>query len=170
MRRQPDFKFIAWVLGGFVALAVGVHFLHAVQLSRSESLLLRQAERAESKEDPTKADYPAAARHLQRYLGYHPGDTDALTRLGAALDAQAKLSNADKDKAAAYKVLDQVILRDPERSDARRRAGELAVLFGDYAHAKNLLEPLIRKSPDDGQVERLLGICDYAAEKYAEAA
>jgi tetratricopeptide (TPR) repeat protein len=169
MRRHVDFKFIACVLVGLVALGVGVHFLHAFQVSRSQALLLRQAEQAEGKEDPGKTDYRQAARYLQRYLGYRPSDTDTLARLGKDLDEAAKQSNSDKDKLATYKVLDQVVLRDPERSEARRRAAELAIYFGEYAHAKNLIEPLAKKHPNDGDLQRMQGICAIAAKEYDEA-
>jgi tetratricopeptide (TPR) repeat protein len=170
VRKRIDIKFVACVLGGLVALGVGVHFLHAFQVNRSQALLLRQAERAESREDPAKADYRQAARYLQRYLGYRPDDTDALARLGAALDEVAKQTNAEKDRAAAYKVLDRVVLQDPARSAVRRRAAELALHFGDAAHARNLLEPLARQNPDDGHLERLLGICEFAAGNHVAAA
>jgi tetratricopeptide (TPR) repeat protein len=173
MRRYIDFKFVACVLVGLVALGVGVHFLHAFQLSRSQTLLLKQAERAESEEDPAKADYRKAAHHLQRYLGYRPDDTDALTRLGTVLDKAAKQSNSERDKAAAYKVLDQVVRRDPGRSETRRRAAELAMHFGEYAHAKNLLEPLVDQARTekrkDGGLWLMEGICEVAAKNYKAA-
>src|SRR5205823_10784868 len=79
---------------------------------------------------------------------------------------------------AALAVLEKVLLGDPGRDDVRLRAARLAIDLRQYPEARDHLELLVlnERTPREGgtasagELLDLLGQCDEAEGKYAEAA
>src|SRR5262249_44015218 len=156
MRRRLNTKLFVCLLLALLVMAVGVHFLHAYQVRRGASGLLDQAAKAEEEER-----YADAAKFLNHYLGYVPEDTDALARYGFALD---KLPPVPTMRLKALLVFDQVLRLEPERTDVRRRLVTLAMEMARYQEAVDHLGILLKGSPQDAELEEVLGRC-YEAEK-----
>src|SRR5438045_9787909 len=112
--RTVNLRFFAYLLLAAVAMATGVHFLHAFQVSRNARALLDQANVA--KEEDSRED---ELRYLSQYLGYAPDDNDARERYGILLDETPGAAPATRLK--AFLVLEEVVRRDPGRHELRRR-------------------------------------------------
>ena len=164
MRRRLNVKFLVISLVGFASASVGVHQLHGYQVKRNASSLLRQADRAESGGDVVEAN-----KFRERYLAYVPDDRDVLMKYSLTL-ASDEIAKTAKERAQALAVLEKALLRDPGRDDARRRAARLAMDLRQLPDAKGHLEILVKSTPDDGESELLLGRCQEADGKFAEAA
>src|SRR5262249_49457545 len=104
---------------------------------------------------------------LSRYLKFAPEDTESLARMGLLLDKQAVKNPALRER--AFFVLDQVLRREPGRSDVRRTAVRLAMTLKRYGDAKAHLVFLMAEAPADGELFHLLGSCEAGAGKYADA-
>jgi tetratricopeptide (TPR) repeat protein len=166
-----NLRFLAVAVVLLALPAVGVHFLHGYQVQRSSHLLLRQATEAE-----TAGDHLKSAGYLRRYLALDPQSTDALVRLGIALDENGKKTKADKDRMQALMVLEQGARRDPDRVELHRRLVDLNMDYGDFLTAKHHFDALQRKNyVDDAALLKLKGDWELAANKdaggkYAQAA
>jgi tetratricopeptide (TPR) repeat protein len=165
MKTKVNIKLLAFLLGGAVLFAVGVHFLHGFQERRNASALLKQAERAEA-----DGQNEQAVKHLRTYLGFVPDDTAALARYGLLLE---RLARSPGGRSQALLVLEQVLRRQPERNDIRQKLIDLAMhpQIARYGDARAHLELLLRGSgANDGTLEHQLGLCHEAAGDFREAA
>ena len=85
MKRRLNIKFFLIPLGCLVPLVAGIHAVPpGVQVGRSADLLEQRAERAEQ-----AGDLDEAEKYWKRFLGYEPGDVDALTSYGLLLERRA---------------------------------------------------------------------------------
>ena len=66
-------------------------------------------------------------------------------------------------------MLDQVLRRDADRPDVRRKAADLAMSLNRFTDAQEHLVVLLQGAPDDGALEGLLGECQTRNAKYKEA-
>ena len=149
MKRQINFKFVAVLLAATLILGVGVHFLHAYQFRRNAAIFLDQADQAKE-----KGDSQQAAAFYGRYLGFVPGDVPTLANYGLALDEWGEKSKSRKTRARAYFILEQVLLRDPQRRDVRIRCTTLAMeVLGRFEEAKEHLKLLQKDPPQDADLE-----------------
>src|SRR5436305_6005263 len=103
MRKSLNIKYLGYWLAAILVLGVGVHFLHGFQVKRNAGALKEQAEKAEE-----AGDLRHAADYFRQYLGFVPGDTDALARRGLLL-ANEKLATSARACLEAYLVLDAVL-------------------------------------------------------------
>ncbi|HTU19783.1 MAG TPA: tetratricopeptide repeat protein [Gemmataceae bacterium] len=161
MRRTLNLKFAACLVVLLALFGTAVHFLHGYQVKRNASALLDQARRAREEGLDDKA-----AEYLGNYLRYVPGDDDALAEYALLLD---KLAKSPKAQMRAYLVLDQVLRRQPERQDIRRRLAELAMKFGRFNDGEEHLSQLRQDPPKDAEIEELLGRCQLGRSKYRPA-
>jgi tetratricopeptide (TPR) repeat protein len=176
MRRTLHLVRTAVVLVALALLGVGVHFLHAFQVTRNSGVLLDQADQARKDADAAKkagdqakADESLgkAADYLSRYLGFHPTDADALARYGLAAEELAK---TPAQKGRAFLVLEKALRLAPERADVRRRLAKLAVDIGRTLDAREHLTSLLDgPSPNDPELEFLLARCEEADAHFWEA-
>src|SRR5207302_4956931 len=97
-------------------------------------------------------------RYLGQYLRYDPEDNDVRVRYALLLASRPKAPRADLDKALTR--LEEVLHRDPERHDVRRKVAELAMRLGRLGSAVEQLKKLLDEvSPQDAELEGLLGQC-----------
>src|SRR5947207_6676875 len=108
-----------------------------------------------------------ATEYLARYLGFVPTDHDALARYGLLLDKQATTYKARR---RVFEVLQQVLVREPERDDIRRREVNVAMKLERFIAARDHLNLLLQTSPTDPELERLFGECEDGNRQYAKAA
>ena len=156
--RTLNLRVLALLFVAGLAVAGATHVVHGFQVQRNANTLLREARRAQEADRSWDAvDY------LRRYLALVPADTDAMAELGLLLaDLNAR--------GQALQSLEQVLRREPDRMEVRRRLVELAIEIRRYADARNHLEEhLLKSSPNDGELLDLLGQCQ-AAEGYDEQA
>ncbi|HBI44281.1 MAG TPA: hypothetical protein DDY78_15730, partial [Planctomycetales bacterium] len=175
MRRVLRLGRTAVVLAVFVVLAVGVHFLHAFQVTRNASVLKDLAEQAQQQADEAKKAGDAdkadkslakAADYLGRYLGFHPDDPDVLARYSLLLNELAK---SPLQKGRAFFVLEKAVRLDPARDDVRRKLVDLAVSIHRTLDAREHLKILLEASPDDAELEYQMGRCEETDGHFADA-
>jgi tetratricopeptide (TPR) repeat protein len=164
MKRKLNKKLFIWLLAGTIVLGGAVHGVHILQAKQTAKGLLRMADEAEGKDPP---DLVKAADYLYRYLQFVPKDHKTLARYGLILDKQA--DKKPKLRERAFMVLDQAVRLDPERSDVRLVVVRLAMNLRRFADAKVHLAVLLEAAPKDGELHRLLGMCEAGAGKYKEA-
>src|SRR5262249_28276782 len=142
MKRQINFRFAAALLVGTLVLGVGVHFLHGYQFRRNAAIFLEHAEQAKE-----KGDWQQAADFYGRYLGFVPEDVATLANYARALDEWGGKSKSWRTRARAYLILEQALLREPQRRDLRIRGVNLALELGRFEEAKEHLKFLRKDSP-----------------------
>lgn len=161
MRRQVNTRFLLWTLGTVVVSAVLVHFLHAFQVRRNTGALLQQAQSALD-----KGDRGRALHYWRQYLVLEPDDLEVLIKYGLGLDESAGPS----ERFEAWRVLNRVLARDPQRDDVRFRLVFCEIHLGLYREAiKDLKALLPRWHKNPGELEHMLGWCCEAVEAYDDA-
>jgi predicted Zn-dependent protease len=172
MRRQFNVKlFCCLILGGAV-FGGAVYGLREWQLHRNARILLRQADRAEEKNDIAKA-----IQHLEHYLGFEPQDPDAMFRLAGHLDAEGIRTNNLEQREQAFLLYESGLLIAPEQSDARRRQVATAMALEQFGDALDHLRTwLLPEFPRDAGLHHLAGQCaerlgrlDVAKTEYQKA-
>ena len=160
MRRFNVRLFVILVVGFAVSGAV-IQVLHAFQMHRQSGAFLREADRAlQSGKAQEAADF------FRTYLLLAPEDTQTMARLGQLLFDQRKL---DESRA----IFDQLVLRDQNNDDARRRLVDISLRLGRYQEAQSHLDPskfLLKSHPDDGSLWFQLGTCQQGLRNYKLAA
>lgn len=148
---------VIWVLAAAVLGGI-VHVVHGYQVRRHAEVFLREADRSQDRNKPYEA-----INYLQRYVTLVPQDTDGLEKLGTL---QADVGWLDQ----AFMTLEQVLRRDPGRSEARRRLVNVALRRGRYNDAREHLEKhLLKRFPEDGELWTLLGRCQTATRQSEQA-
>ncbi len=152
------------LIGSLVALVVigGLaYLLHEVQWRRNSAAILDMANSAEE-----EGQNDRALRFLGQYVQRVPTDTETMTRFGTMLESQASVPA----RRSARRVFEQVLIRDPGRTEVRRRAALLAIQDRDFDAARPHLESLVKDLPDDAEVNFSLGLCYEANRNFASAA
>jgi tetratricopeptide (TPR) repeat protein len=161
MKNRVNVKAVIILLGTFAALAVGIHFLHAYQVKRNAGEVYAQA--LAMQEEGRLAE---AVDYLDQFLGLAPGDNEALARLGILRDDLAKTPRA---RARAFIILEQVLRREADRNDIRRRVVRIALSIGRFSDAEHHLKRLLLESPGDTELMQYMGRCAAGLRKYDEA-
>jgi predicted Zn-dependent protease len=162
MQRRLNAKVLFGTLASLLVLGGAVHLVHSHQVQRNASSLLHQADRATQEKD-----YARAADLYQRYLQYQPDDTDALVRCAAALE---KSSPSYAAQYQTFLLLEQVLRRQPDREDVRRRAVQAAIDLYRFHDAIRHLEYLLSAAPRRADLLHQLGWCQEAVGQYADSA
>jgi tetratricopeptide (TPR) repeat protein len=164
MRRTLNVRAVYLLLGIALVFATCIHLLHAYQVEKNVGGLFRQAQRTLA-----KGQVAQAAAYLDRYLSLVPEDTEALAQFGQLLD---QLADGPRGRFQAMQVLEQVLRRQPERLDLRRRVVILAIDQYRSREAISHLEKLLATAPaaERGELEHLLGWCQDAEGNYEAAA
>jgi tetratricopeptide (TPR) repeat protein len=162
--RILNVRFLLVLLGLAVATTSGVAITHYLQAGRIAAALLAQARAAEDEGRPAEA-----ARCLSRYLEFMPRDVEERAHLGELL-ASPELAVSPHACGRAVMVLEQVLGRDPDRRDSRRRLVRLALDTGRPELAREHLKVLCDSSSSDAEAEDLRGRLHETMGEYAEAA
>ena len=153
-----NIRFLMILLVCALVLGGAVHLLHGYQIRRYGRGFLREAQRAKEQNRPGEA-----VRHLTFYVSLFPEDADALAELGLLL---ADLSRYRQ----AFNRLEQVLRREPDRLEVRRRLVAVAMELGRYSDAREHLEQhLLKVFPNDGELLEQLARCQEAAGQYGLA-
>ncbi|HEV8000678.1 MAG TPA: tetratricopeptide repeat protein, partial [Planctomycetaceae bacterium] len=126
-----------------VALGVGalvIQGLHVFQVGRQSSAFLREADRAEEAGNPQEA-----AEFLRTYLRLVPEDTQTMSRLAALLFKYHQ-------NGEARALFGQIILRDQNNEEARRRLVDTSLSSERYQDALYHLGFLLKSHPDDASL------------------
>ena len=108
------------------------------QIRRHAADLLNLADQAKALQRPDRA-----AHFLSLYVGMVPNDTQARARYGLLLE---RLADSPGARYGVLAVFEQVLIRDPERQDLRRRAAKLAVELGRAGRRRVSSDHSIRRS------------------------
>lgn len=180
-KKRVDARFVLISSGVLVALAVGIHLVHAVQVGRNAVHLKDRALAAEA-----EGDWGKAAQLYGQYLSLEEDDLE--TRLHALQLRDGLATNAR----ALHNVMlgyEEVLRRDPNRSDEtdiRRDLVAVAMVNGQYSiaihHLKSLLtEDRYRDFRDsdparlaelyfqEGQCHQIEGRAKEALDSYSKA-
>ncbi|RMF92216.1 MAG: hypothetical protein D6741_15180, partial [Planctomycetota bacterium] len=157
-RRTLNSRFLL-VLVIAVVLTGGVGFgLHRYQTYRNAGTFLAQADAAEKEEN-----WQEALKYLNWYLNLRPDDLEAKARLGSIL---VKVNAYGQ----AYRVLEDVVRRDPERTQSRRELVEVELAIGRFRDALiHLDKHLLKDAPDDPELLFFKGRCQAGLGEYATA-
>jgi len=181
-RRQINLKFLLALMVSVGVLAAAVHFGHAYQVKRQAGALLERSKRAAEEEK-----FGQAIEYLRRYLGFEPGDNNALARYGELLDTEGKRVRSFRLRQRGFTALEQALQRlpadtqDPKWRGVRRRQVDLAIDVGDLTaavtHAKDLLRDNLTWTDDNrplndnerSELEQRIGLAEELRKQYAEA-
>lgn len=162
--RSKTLKRLAIVAAVLILGVVSIVLIQRLQVSR-----LGRSNLVEADEAVEAGDLERAEELYQQHMRIFPDD----------LETQLKYVNVLLDRSKtparigqALGIYDQVLAREPGRDDARRRLAEILVESGsarDMADARSHLTILLRATPEDGDLEYLMGRCEQEAEDDREA-
>lgn len=150
-RRSVDNRFVLVMLSVAGVLAVAIYFLHSLQVDRNADAFRQRARKAQE-----EGHSGLAIANYNQYLGFRPEDTETLAKVGQLIDENA---TAGKDLLRAYLTYEKVLLDEEGRDEIRRRLVDVAMRLGRFTDAKSHIEELLRKSPDDSELQFKLGVC-----------
>jgi tetratricopeptide (TPR) repeat protein len=160
-------RFLVWSLLALLVAGALVHLLYAVQWQRNSAALLAMANSAEAEGNKERC-----VRFLGQYVVRMPSDTQAMARFGFMLDEPDQMPFVRRRARRAY---EEVLIRDRDRTDVRRRLALLEVALGDTNAAEPNLKLLLADNPGDAELAFSLGLCfekkrefEAAAQKYKE--
>src|SRR5437868_10757598 len=119
--RKINTRFFAILVILGLLLAATAFGLHRLQASNITDALLWQANQAEK-----DGKFDRAAKYLGRYLEFAREDLDTRAHLGMIL-SDPQVATTPQRRARARFVIDQVLAKDPERHDLRKRACEILI-------------------------------------------
>jgi tetratricopeptide (TPR) repeat protein len=168
MQERLNVRAFAWFVAVVAALAAGVFFLHRSQVRNNASELRDLARSARSLGRPDRA-----ARLLNLYLTFSPADLEARAEYGSLLET---LSDSPRTRQAAIETYEEVLLRDPDHKDVRKRLVRLQIEAGLFSRALPHLRILRKEFPKDAELAYQAGLCHevdrakaLAAEDYRQA-
>ncbi|MBX3438116.1 MAG: tetratricopeptide repeat protein, partial [Planctomycetaceae bacterium] len=144
-----------------VVVAAGVWYANQYQGARMSASLLARAD-AVLHDDPQQAQ-----RLLREYLHFRPDDLDATATLAGI---QFDRATTAQDWYQTFQTQERILRDDPARDEIRRRQVDVLFRMGRFADARDHLERLLEKTPDDGDLHLWTAVAYDAQGKYAEAA
>lgn len=161
-RQRLNLRFFVCLIVAGCLLTVLWYGVNRWQVRRQAANLLQQADLAESQQRLDRA-----SRYVGLYVGLVPGDIDARARYGLLLE---RLADSPQGREGALTVFEQVLIRDPQRSDIRRRVARFTVELGRFDDAVHHLTVLSTQLPNDGEVQELFGRAYEGRGEYGKAA
>src|SRR5262245_61155448 len=135
MRKINTRLFVVLVIT-VVLFAGAVFGLHRLQAGNIADALLWQASQAEK-----DGKFDRAAKYLGRYLEFAREDIDTRAHLGMIL-SDSQVATSPQRRARARFVIDQVLAKEPDRHDLRKRAAEILIAGRSFDAAKEHLNYL----------------------------
>lgn len=160
-KRTINGKGVLILLVSTVCLGILVHVVHGIQVKRNAGELLDTAQEAVD-----KGETKEAVKQLDQYVKLKPDDNEAQARLGLLMAKDAKDFKA---KWNAYQALDKALRNDQNRHDLRMEMARIAVQIHRFPDAKEHLEILQKKNPEDGELDRLQALCQAGESKWDQA-
>lgn len=140
-----------------VVIVGGTGYLFwSFQVSRLARGVVAQADRAVS-----EGDFVEAERLYREYLAVLDEQDESRAEIRQKYaEVLLKLESTQR-RDEALSILDDILRQYPGKDDVRRRAAEIAVEIGGAAteKARGYLASLLRRTPDDGHLEYLMGRC-----------
>lgn len=161
--RKLNSRFLLLLLVIAVGVGAGIFVVHLFQASAIAEGLLTQVSRAES-----EGRLDEAAKYLRRYLEFSPKDNAERAHLAEILGSE-KLAAPRRTREQAFFLLEQVLLKEPDRHESRKLAVRMALLLRKPDQAQEHLKVLLKAKPDDGETERLQAECAEVQGQIAEA-
>jgi tetratricopeptide (TPR) repeat protein len=161
MKRMLNIKLVGAVVGGFLLAGIGVHFLHAYQLSRNAHHLRDQGDRAAAEKNFGKAQYFYAL-----YLNLAPSDADATKKYADLLDRRA---SSTSDRVRLVLLMEQVLRVQPNEHALRFRLVHNLVALDRIPEAISHLHKLTATGGDKAEVAHMIGWCHDASKDHAKA-
>lgn len=146
-----------------IVFAGAVFGLHRLQAGNIADALLWQAAQAEK-----EGKLDRAAKYLGRYLEFVRDDIDTRAHLGTLL-ADPQVATTPQRRARARFVIDQVLAKDPDRHDLRKRACEILIAGRSFEAAKEHLTYLERSQSSSASIALLSGQWHEAQGKISPA-
>lgn len=154
-RRVLNTRLLVATLVGLTVAIGGSYFWRAFQVRRTAEAMLQRAQALEK-----EGDTPAAIGYLQRYLQFHPEDTDAYLHLTQAVDRVALSQRQKRQAIALYRDL-LGKLAGQGRQEVLLRLAELEYEVGDFAAARELAEQAATRQPPSPTAQRVLALSLY---------
>jgi tetratricopeptide (TPR) repeat protein len=168
MQERLSIRAFIWLVAVVTVLAVGVFFVHRFQVRSHAAELRDLAGAAKSQGRPDRA-----ARLLNLYLTFSPADLEARAEYGSLLET---MSDSPRARQAAIETYEEVLLRDPDNKDVRKRLVRLQIAAGLFSKALPHLGTLRKEFPKDAELAYQAGLCHeldrakaLAAEDYRQA-
>lgn len=161
--RRLNLKFLVAIVLVIGLLGAGVFAMRGYRVERLAESLLKQAEEFEYAGKREGVEYA-----LKSYLTLRPEDTKVLARYGRLLDQHAE---TPEQRLQAMLMLEQVLRRDPDEDELRRRVVQIA-MSGEiqrFSDARHHLEVLVGDDPKDSEALALLGRSWEASEEWHKA-
>jgi len=155
--RTINYRVLLILVGCVAVLAPAIYLLNGYQVKQQSNVYLQHAKQAEE-----AGKLPEAIGHLSRYLGAAPNDNDALAQMGRLLAETGQWKEA-------FNVLEQVLRRDPTRTNARRSLAQASLALQRYDDAIEQLELIIANSEDDTETHLLFAACHAAYDDWRKA-
>jgi cellulose synthase operon protein C len=162
MRKRLNFKALLILAVAGAAVATTVHYVHAAQVRRHARGLLEEAKRLEQ-----DGEIRSAADCFGQYLVLAPGDGEAKASFGLLI---IKLAKTPRERLAAYLALWDALRADPRRDDVRRQLAVLALDFARFTEAREHLEFILAREPENPQLLVLRARCALRENEESQAA
>jgi tetratricopeptide (TPR) repeat protein len=156
-----DRRFLVRLLVVLALVAGAWYGLHAWQTSRLAPALLAAARQAREQKRLDEAE-----SFLGAYLARRPDDQEARVQLA---EVKTDLADTAPKRRAIIPLYAEVLEKEPDRHDLRRRLVKLAIGSGQYELAAEHLEKLRQAFPDDPEVLEELGDCRSGLGEYKAA-
>ena len=148
------------------------------QVHRNAKAFLREADRAKKEAELAQQQgnrvneqkyLRLQIQNLNWYVEMAPNSLrrpDVLERLGFLI---ADISPDPRAAAAASPKFEELLRKDPDRAEARRRLAEIDMSMGRHSDAEDHIRILLKDSPKDASLKTLLGRCQAALGHFSEA-
>lgn len=150
-----------------VVLILGV--VSIVLIQRLQVSRLGRSNLVEADQAAEAGELERAEELYQQHMRIFPADIEAQLKYVKVLLDRSKTPARIGQAVGIY---DEVLSREPGRDEVRRRLAEILVESGsahEMADARSHLSILLRATPEDGDLEYLMGRCEQAAEDDREA-
>ncbi len=173
-------RLVLILFGCVVVMGAGVWGLHSFQVHRNAYVFLDLAteayERAiEAEEDGNTALASQlrqeAYSNFKWYLNLRGDnlDLDAMEKYGLLCAKRARDLRTNRAFGDAIKALDDLLLKDGTREEARRELVDIYLIVGMYNQAERHMGILLESTPEDGKLLDLRARCQVANGDYEKA-
>ena len=149
--RKINTRFFVFLVVALAVLAGAIFGLHQLQAGNIAEALLWQAHQAEK-----DGKLQRAAKYLGRYLEFARDDLNEREHLGMIL-SDPQVATTPQRRARARFVIEQVLAKDPQRHELRRRLCQTMIAGRMFDVAKEHLTYLEKNQPQSAEVPYLTG-------------